>query len=175
MTNVFEELTKVLIPPARPVATGTPDGWAAVEARIGRLPGDYKRFIDTYGVGVINDWVWILSPFEPAGRGTLESRLTWHKESHALGLFEDEPDGLIPWADNEDRGMCFWETEEPNPDRWTVLAMVEDDLHRWPENMTMFLLKILRGAHRSAVFGHDTRYTLPLHYKAWVPGDVSPA
>jgi hypothetical protein len=47
--------------------------------------------------------------------------------------------------------------------------MVEDDLHRWPENMTIFLLKILRGEHRSAVFGHDTRYTLPLQYQPWMP------
>jgi hypothetical protein len=116
MTDVFDELTKVLLPPARPVATGNPAAWAAVEARMGtRLPTDYKWFIDTYGVGIIDDWVWIFSPFDPPGRGTLESRLEWHKESHALGLFEDEPDGMIPWADNEDRGMCFWETYAPDP------------------------------------------------------------
>ena len=166
--NVLRELTALLLPPPLPVATGSRHAWGALESRLGiRLPSDYKWFISTYGAGRLEEFVWILSPFEPpAGHGTLEAELAAHRAWHATGLVEGEPDGLIPWALNEDRGTCFWETNEHDPDRWTVLQIIEDDIRRWPENMTTFLLKVLKGDHVSDVFSHLGRYTPPLHYKS---------
>ena len=38
--------------------------WEKIENKIEiKFPPEYKAFIDTYGVGAINDFLWILSPF----------------------------------------------------------------------------------------------------------------
>jgi len=65
----IEELRTVLPPPATPHATGTPEEWAAIEARIGfTLPTDYKDYIATYGYGRIGGFLVPLNPFFDAGR-----------------------------------------------------------------------------------------------------------
>jgi hypothetical protein len=166
--SVLDDLTQLLIPPADPLAPGSPDEWAQVEQRLGtELPSDYKAFISRYGAGTIDDWfVWVLSPFSPATPGNLEHRLAEHREEHGFNVqYFDEPDGLIPWADNADRGMAFWETHDSDPQRWTVVTVVEDYIQRWPENMTTFLRKVLLREHLSVVFGNqDQSFDLPLQY-----------
>lgn len=160
--SALEQLTKILVPPSSPVATGSPEAWAAVEARLGtRLPEDYKSFVSIYGFGAIDGAVWVFSPFANA-LSHLERRLEEHQQAHVVMVeYQDEPEGLIPWASNDYRGMCFWETDNPDPDSWTVYAALDDDAHRFPENMTTFLLKVLLGEHLSTVFGGDERRFRP--------------
>lgn len=38
--------------------------WNEIELILGiKLPTDYKQFINTYGVGSVNDFLWVLNPF----------------------------------------------------------------------------------------------------------------
>lgn len=165
--SALVELTKVLIPPAIPVGSGSPEEWDAVEASLGwRFPRDYKSFISTYGFGVIDEIVWIFSPFVNSA-SSLQSRLAEHREAHAVVVeYEYEPEGLVPWASNTYRGMCYWETDNPDPDAWTIYAALDDDVHRFPEDMTTFLLRTLKGEHLSSVFGGSShQFKLPVTYR----------
>jgi len=164
---VLEQLIRVLAPPARPAAIGSPEAWVSVEDRLGvRLPADYKAFVAQYGSGVIDGFVWIFSPFAE-GYLNLEARLRRHQEAHIVAIeYEYEPEGLIPWATNEERGMCLWETDNADPDAWTVYVRLDDDVHRFPENMTTFLVKVLTGQHVSTVFGGPThRFRPPVTFE----------
>ena len=161
-------LGAVLLPPQEPVATGSPQSWVALERRLGTsLPTDYKWFVSTYGAGRVEEFVWILSPFSSGHdyATALEVELADHRSWHEMGLVDGEPDGLIPWARNEDRGTCFWDTSSGEPDRWTIVQIIEDDIRRWPDNMTTFLLKVIRGEHISDVFSHLCRYEPPLRFR----------
>ena len=164
--SVFDRLTRVLPPPRRPIATGSREAWTSFENRSGlRLPGDYRRFVSTYGSGAIDGFVSVFSPFAE-GASNLETRVREHRAAHVVAIeYEDEPEGLIPWATNDYRGVCHWETDNPDPDAWTVYAVLDDDVHRFPESMTTFLLKVLTGEHISTVFGGDTyRFRPPISY-----------
>lgn len=164
--RVTERLREILSPPSEPVATGSVAEWQAVESRLGfRLPRDYKWFVSTYGFGSIDGSVLVFSPFaDPASN--LERRILDHQEAHLVAIeYDYEPEGLIPWASNANRGCCYWETDNVDPDTWTVYTGLDDDVHRFPENMTRFILRVLLGEHLSSVFGGATRrFQIPVAY-----------
>lgn len=164
--SVFDSLTRVLPPPRSPIANGSPEAWAVFESRLGlELPRDYKRFVSTYGSGLIDGFVSVFSPFAE-GLSNLGTRILEYQAAHIVAIeYEDEPEGLIPWATNDYRGQCHWETDNPDPNAWTVYAALDDDVHRFPESMTTFLLKVLTGEHISTVFGGPThRFRPPVRY-----------
>jgi hypothetical protein len=60
----IEELTAVIPPPADPVETGSAEGWAQLEQRLGlRFPQDYKDLISVYGSGWFPADFCIYNPF----------------------------------------------------------------------------------------------------------------
>ena len=54
----LESLLTVLTPPANPAEPPTPEGWNDVEARLEELPHDYKAFIQHFGSGTIDNFLW---------------------------------------------------------------------------------------------------------------------
>lgn len=60
----INNLITVLTPPSNPSRSEGKQGWLEIEEMIGsQLPTDYKQFIDLYGTGGIDDFLWILTPF----------------------------------------------------------------------------------------------------------------
>lgn len=60
----IERIKRVMSPPEiAPVKCAVAD-WQEVEGKLGvSLPEDYKIFIDEYGYGSINNFLWIFNPF----------------------------------------------------------------------------------------------------------------
>lgn len=57
------ELVNLLRLPPMDVARWRSSDWPAVETALGaELPGDYKRFVDTYGPGAVNDHLLVCAP-----------------------------------------------------------------------------------------------------------------
>lgn len=169
----LETLLELLVPPEEPVGTGTPGEWEELEARMGTaLPSDYKAFVSTFGAGSIDKYFYVLNPF--ISLYGLEYEVGRQREAHLWVLEYDpqHPAGLIPWGMNDQRGNCFWETDAPDPDRWTVFTECDDDWHRFPEPMTTFLVKVLLGDHISSVFGSRPKPfdPLPAYYYPWFEG-----
>ncbi|MEU0603017.1 hypothetical protein ABZ484_33055 [Streptomyces sp. NPDC006393] len=80
--------------------------WAETESRLGTaLPGDYKRMVETFGVGAFDGY------------------LDLHQEPWT-GLRED---GLLGWAGTEDKDLYCWRTDGDDPDRWPVVVRSFDD------------------------------------------------
>ena len=162
--TAFDELTRLLIPPESPVLTGTAEEWAAFEATLEvRLPGDYRAFVQTYGLGTPNDdYFSVLNPFDRS----LQSRQQWFREVYAEiystpdyleynaeGLTAPVPSGLVAWATG-DSGTVYWDPgTSADPDRWTVVEEQEDYWQAWPLTMTEYIVKAMTGDIEALQYG----------------------
>ena len=179
----LRELREVLIPPPDPIGTGSSDLWHRLEGRVGLiLPGDYKEFVSTYGYGAIGGEVFLLNPFIDKHPGyNFERELARQREVEALfaregwtvTMFDEQssylgeqpmPRGLIPWGGDQDGRGALWETTDPDPELWTIYIFDGHGAVRFPESLTTFILKSLRG--RSApMFSRGWRP--PVSYVTW--------
>ncbi|MFH9617834.1 hypothetical protein ACH4MM_29565 [Streptomyces pratensis] len=93
-------ITGWTMPPRRPDIA-----WAQIEARLGtRLPGDYKRMVETFG------------------EGAFDAYLALNQEPWSD--FRD--DGLLIWAGTEHEDLYCWRTDGIDPDRWPVTVRTFD-------------------------------------------------
>ncbi|MEV5831201.1 SMI1/KNR4 family protein [Spirillospora sp. NPDC052242] len=115
--------------------------WAAVEARLGTpLPGDYKRLVETYGCdGTFDVFFQVFDPDE-----LISYWEYFAGDEPAAGDLPGwpVPGGLIPWSNNEHHETFWWIAEGPDPDRWPVYAVTEDDQgERFDCTATEFLFR----------------------------------
>ncbi|MBU2714459.1 SMI1/KNR4 family protein [Zooshikella harenae] len=148
------ELLKTLLPPPRRKSNEGTD-WSEVEKQLAiTLPADYKAFIDYYGAGWINDYIFVLTP-------TLEGELYNLKKKSLILIdryktfkaeFPDyyphkiypEKEGLFPCGYTEGGGHLYWETCE-DPESWTIVIYGSGG-GRWEEyklSLTDFITKLL--------------------------------
>lgn len=169
MASTFEQLAECLVLSGSPVGTGTAEQWADLHRRLGRrLPIDYCQFVSRYGSCAIDNYLVIINPFERAGRGFWDrldqERATPRSAIRPNHFFcRPRPKGMIPWAETDDGGACFWVTDDPDPDRWTVYE--EWDLYgvRFSGGMEDYLLAaLLRRSEALAVSGAFPS-TMPAH------------
>ncbi|MFB6841040.1 hypothetical protein [Streptomyces sp. NPDC056361] len=93
-------ITGQTLPPRRPGID-----WGGVEARVGmRLPGDYKRMVETFG------------------RGSFDGYLDLNQEPWT----DLREDGLLIWAGTEHENLYCWQIDEGDPDRWSVAVQTFD-------------------------------------------------
>ena len=160
---MLERLRRLLPPPADPVEPGRPDGWPAVEAALGTgLPSDFKAFIERYGSGVVDDFLYLFNPFTQGQDGNLLAEkdrvLAAYRQTRArfpdrlpLPPFPDEG-GVLPLGRTDNGDELYWVTQG-QPDRWPV-ALVEaraarQELHRMP--VTGFLAALAANQLTSQV------------------------
>ncbi|WP_189314274.1 SMI1/KNR4 family protein [Streptomyces brasiliensis] len=75
--------------------------WAEVESRLGTaLPRDYKRMVETFGVGAFDGY------------------LDLNQEPWA----DLREDGLLIWAGTEHEDLYCWRADSDDPDRWPVVV-----------------------------------------------------
>ncbi|WP_407916697.1 hypothetical protein [Kitasatospora sp. NE20-6] len=111
-----------------------PVDWAAAEARIGTaLPSDYKRLAEVFGFGAFDGYLQLHLP----GAGATSCDIVLHAEwlgewagAHSGELWKPyevypAPGGLLQWAASETADQFYWLTEDPDPDKWPVLASDE--------------------------------------------------
>jgi hypothetical protein len=151
-SNAVTRWTHLVAPPHPPP---DPVDWEAVHRRLGTpLPSDYRSYIDTYGLGRINDLYWVLHPHGRPDRLDLADQWAAARDPanqqnlltpppHSLGQL---PGGLLPCVD-EDAGILYWHTDPPDPDRWTVVYRDEDggSWLPYPLGLLPFLLAVFTG------------------------------
>ncbi|MEU8515909.1 SMI1/KNR4 family protein [Kitasatospora sp. NPDC048722] len=143
-------LTGIL--PPHPGA-GDPVDWDEAAARWGtRFPLDYRDFVSTYGGGSINASFAIGLPLKvaaPPGGPLGFEELT--EDGHAL--LDPDADGNLPplhgrisWATDCSAGHAFWDTADPDPDKWTTLVLDRyGDWTAYDCGMADFLVGFLTG------------------------------
>jgi hypothetical protein len=158
----IEDLIILMPPPETPVeARGT---WATVQSAIGSpLPGDYKAFIEKYGSGRINGFIWIFNPFSKRPSINLVSQMSVQLntlktlardfgEQRTYPLFPDNG-GLLPLGMTDNGDVIHWLTKG-EPIDWKIVVN-EARSPRYEEfgsDLTSFLSKILTRDSRSNLF-----------------------
>ena len=106
--------------------------WAAVHERLGfRLPADYREFIDAYGPGTFGD-IRVMAPGAPGEMDLFDllERKYQQVQRAAVRMADiappvyPEPGGTIFWGETAGGWSCGWAPTGPDPDEWTVAAIM---------------------------------------------------
>ncbi|MFB6832147.1 SMI1/KNR4 family protein [Streptomyces hydrogenans] len=141
-----DRLVELVVPPAEPVdAHGD---WTAAETTIGtRLPGDYKRLVETYGWGEFCDFLYLRTPFGTSEYNGIEwqnARLTGSPERDRDRYpypLHPAPGGLLVWGTTMDADRLCWLTSG-SPDDWPVVVWSNEG---WYETHPMRAAGFIEG------------------------------
>lgn len=93
--------------------------WDTIEQEMKiQFPNDYKKFIDLYGEGAINDFLWILSPFSEYENLNTKVKIKEMYEAYKI-LKNDHPEicefeiyngevGIFPWGITDNGDELYW-------------------------------------------------------------------
>ncbi|ULL16525.1 SMI1/KNR4 family protein [Paenibacillus sp. H1-7] len=151
----MKKLIDILPPPTTPFNCGDQLQWEYFINRLGtKVPSDYRQFINTYGTGGIDKFLWILNPFvkdenvnflkrkEEICTAYLQSKLAFPQ------YFEHEvfpsTGGILPWGYTDNGDELYWLTFG-NPDEWTIVVYTSrsSEYFHYPIIMTEFLYQII--------------------------------
>lgn len=154
----LKKLVALLDPPRAPVEVPGARDWSAVECFLGTsLPADYKRFVATYGTGLISDHLQVMNPFSTVRpwfqrlRGDLGAlhAARWNQQSSGEALNNvpypifPEAKGLLPWGFTYNGDLLCWRTDR-HPDTWTVVAATRSWRYaEYAGTMSEFLVDLL--------------------------------
>ncbi|MFE2722276.1 SMI1/KNR4 family protein [Kitasatospora sp. NPDC059327] len=129
---------------------GDPVDWDEAALRWGTpLPADYRDFVAVYGGGSINSSFSLALPLKVASPGPLDFEALIECGYELLDL--DPADGpalagRISWAVDCGAAQAFWDTTDPDPDRWTTLVLTRHgDWVAYDCGMADFLVGFLTG------------------------------
>jgi hypothetical protein len=141
--------------------------WRAAEEAVGtRFPDHYKALLKAYGTGVVDDFVWLLSPATTNANlnlvtqaerqaATLRTIKEQRPQEVPFPLFP-EPGALLPWAVTDNGDVLFWLTQGPKEQWPTVVAEARGP--RWERikgSTSEILAALLLGELRCALFPND--------------------
>lgn len=166
----LDRLARLVPPPAAPV--GASGDWEAVERELGvSLPADYRALVTTYGYGMFDDFLEVLTPFSRPGERLMDfglgTMLQTMRDNRAAGVpipypLWPEPGGLLPWGMTSNADWCYWiTTPSGQPDRWRIFVDAHGDWWEHPGPLTAALVDILSGAARIRAFPDDFPSSAP--------------
>jgi hypothetical protein len=113
--------------------------WPAIEGALGlRLPSDYKRLFEVYGTIGING-ITIGHPEDLQQHHEEQVEYLDQEDDEAVTV-HPTPQGLLWCANTEGRDTIWWDTSDPDPDRWTMVWDVEFDRHTFPGTLTELVI-----------------------------------
>jgi hypothetical protein len=170
VTTAFAKLCEAVQPPANPVEAGSPEAFAAVEARLGiALPDDYENLIGAYGTGCWKGFLWVLNPFasnrylnlleQTQRQLDAERAIRADRPSQVPFAIHPEVGGLLPWAMTDNGDRLYWVTQG-HADEWAMVVYEsrgpQYDCHR--VTCCDFLRRWVAGQLRVSVFPDDFQY-----------------
>jgi hypothetical protein len=183
-TDMTERLAGILGLPALDGAARHGFDWSPVEAALGvDLPGDYKRFVEAYGAGLIDDHLTVCAPGAPADWADLVRHNAWAQECVRLDFAgpdsysggwhlgdqsrwapdrEDVPswfepgDNLISWGHTGNGDLLFWHVQPGvvAGDRPVVLKEEGPYWEQYQVGFSASLVGLLTGEVQSEHLGH---------------------
>ncbi|SFA72337.1 Imm30 family immunity protein [Selenomonas ruminantium] len=96
-----------------------------------KFPSDYIEFIDSYGIGAIDNFLWILSPW--TDNDNLNFFVNMKKSMWAYQYLREESpedfpfelypatDGLLPFGLTDNGDELYWQNTDDNPNLWKLI------------------------------------------------------
>lgn len=145
----------------------TKEEWDEIELKLGiKLPTDYKQFINRYGVGSINDFLWVLNPFTQNSNLNLIEKGKEIREAYDISKNEFPEDfmhdvfpsngGLLPCAITDNGDEIYWLTSNI-VDEWNIIVYESrsSDYYEYNVGLAEFLYKILAKELECSAFPDD--------------------
>jgi hypothetical protein len=170
--DAFDRLLNLI--PA-PTSGSVAIDWIAVELRLGfRLPPDYMRIVETYGLGLFDGFLWFLHPTAPNSNLRLDKQI--ERARWALGEVNDSfarPNELTTWAITENDDTCYWLNRDhsDDPNRWQI-AVNESRGPDWEVfdlSTSGWLEAVLSGRVRTPLFPEDFPSASPTFRQEFSP------
>jgi hypothetical protein len=168
----IETLQAILKSPEQPRETPKQENWEEVVNRLSLpLPTDYRKYIELYGTGRIDKFLWILNPFSVNANLNLFEKVRVEldalRELQASGEFLPYPlfpekGGLLPFGITDNGDVLHWLTRGA-PDEWQVVV----NESRAPEyeefrlGLADFLAQILSRSAICRIFPRSFPSALP--------------
>ncbi|MEH1130709.1 hypothetical protein [Micromonospora sp. CPCC 206061] len=184
-SDATEDLAGILgLPSLAGAASAGGAEWSLVEAALGvTLPADYKRFVDAYGAGLVDDHVTVCAPHAPHEWADLVRHNTWAQEcvrldfagpdsysedwylgdpSHWEPNHEDVPpwfepgDNLVSWGHTGNGDLLFWHVK-PGVAAGDWPAVLKEEGPYWEQYGVGFsaaLAGLLTGEIQSEYLSH---------------------
>jgi hypothetical protein len=149
------DIEYIITPPERPSYAGRPDDWPLVEQVLEiELPPDFKKLLNSYGIGAFFGFLFPFSPFAPfmtdlnlLSGGTRQilsayekGRREYPEYTPPFNAHPSKP-GLFPWARTINGDVLFWLTRG-EPIRWPVVvcdSKFSEDYDLYEMDTTSFL------------------------------------
>lgn len=141
--------------------------WAEIESRMGtELPSDYKEFINEYGTGNINNFMWILTPFDEneyvnlfkMGMKISEAYMTSKLYNPDFFKHDVFPvvGGILPWGYTENGDELYWLTEGESDD-WKVIVYESrsSDFYEYSMGFVQFIYELISKKITCSAFPDD--------------------
>ncbi|MEV6235908.1 SMI1/KNR4 family protein [Lentzea sp. NPDC051838] len=130
--------------------------WTAIEASAGiGLPADYKRLADGFGDPVFSG-LFLVPPDGFRAKHDLHAgylRDWFARYPENVRPIHPDPGGLLLCAFTEGRDVLWWDTTDPDPDRWTIVWDVEFRGHTYAGTVTELLVEEFTGTLHSRLTG----------------------
>ena len=127
-----------------------------------KFPSEYKKFIDTYGTGSINDFLWILTPYESNKEINLFHKAEVMRTSYNYmkdmfpGDFNysiyPEEGGLLPWGYTDNGDELFFDLKN---EFIVVIETRYSDVYKYKMGMVEFLYKLFTKKIKCNAFPDD--------------------
>lgn len=163
----ISKLKNIIKPNNELLDTYTKEKWDEIEFILGiKLPTDYKKFINTYGVGSIGEFLVVLNPFTQnmnlnlieKGKEIREAYIVSKNafpEDFTHNVFPTEG-GLLPCAITDNGDEIYWLTSNIG-DEWHIVVYESRSASYYEYNMGLaeFLYKILTKEVECFAFPDD--------------------
>lgn len=160
LKNIIEAKNQV-------VNVDTKEKWDVVESQVGAiLPPDYKEFINEYGTVSINNFIWILTPFDEdeyvnlIKRGKEISKTYIESKMNSPEYFKHDvfpsKGGILPWGYTENGDELYW-LADGTSNEWHVIVYESrsSDYYEYSMGMVEFIYRIISGKLRCNAFPDD--------------------
>lgn len=163
----ISKLENLIRPNNEQTSKHTKEEWDEIELTLRiKLPTDYKEFINRYGVGSINDFLWVLNPFTQnsnlnlikKGKEIIEAYDISKKEFPEDFIYDTYPSkgGLFPCAITDNGDEIYWVTSNI-VEEWSIVVYESraSDYHEYNMGLAEFLYKILTKELECLAFPDD--------------------
>ena len=144
--------------------------WSWVEEKIGTaLPADYKNFVDYYGPGSVDEFIFILSPVSSNKYLNIFHMLETLEKSKSVSIsafkknlmppLYPEGSGYIPFGYTENGDFLYWKAVGL-PDSWNIAVFESRSLvkEEFKICMTEFLRSLIAKELTVEAFPEDALY-----------------